>query len=207
MVFYSCFETTRTERNALIAWIYPHLAIKTLETADPEYYFYVCTLLDFCRHGTVAIHERSRRKLAFVFALGSIAFGFIIHRYEHTKMLYFAAQIYIVSLISIVLVTLLAGHNPLLITLAFIPFIIGQIIPSNILYPLCLNFMPQAKGRVSAILQGSRLIFSALGLQLAGYYYQGTFLNIGIIISVFIIMVIMTLFLVVKNPELMKFAP
>jgi DHA1 family bicyclomycin/chloramphenicol resistance-like MFS transporter len=145
--------------------------------------------------------------LAFVFALGSIAFGFIIHRYEHTKMLYFAAQIYIVSLISVVLVTLLAGHNPLLITLAFIPFIIGQIIPSNILYPLCLNFMPQAKGRVSAILQGSRLIFSALGLQLAGYYYQGTFLNIGIIISVFIIMVIMTLFLVVKNPELMKFAP
>ena len=48
--------------------------------------------------------------------------------------------------------------------------------------------MPQAKGRVSAIIQGGRLIFAALSLQIAGYFYQGSFQNIGIIITGFIFM-------------------
>ena len=87
---------------------------------------------------------------------------------------------------------------------AFLPFIISQIIPSNMLVPLCLNFIPQAKGKISAILQGSRLIFSALCLQLTGYFYQGSFRNIGIIIAGFIFMVVITQFLVIKNRELTR---
>lgn len=66
--------------------------------------------------------------------------------------------------------------------------------------------MPQAKGRVSAILQGGRLTFSALCLQLAGYFYQGSFQNIGIIIIGFIVVTVVTLFLVIKNRELMNFS-
>ena len=143
--------------------------------------------------------------LALVFALGSVLFGMIMHRYEYKKMLYISSKIYIASLISVALVTFLDSHNPLFITLAFLPFIISQIIPSNMLVPLCLNFIPQAKGKVSAILQGSRLIFAALSLQLAGYLYQGSFRNIGIIISGFILMVIITQFFVLKNHEIMKF--
>jgi DHA1 family bicyclomycin/chloramphenicol resistance-like MFS transporter len=119
-------------------------------------------------------------------------------------MLYVASKIYIVSLLSIAAVTFLGSANPLWITLAFIPFIISQIIPSNMLVPLCLNFLPQAKAKVSAILQGSQLIFSALSLQLAGYFYQGSFRSVGVIISIFILMVIITQFFVFKNRELMK---
>ena len=92
----------------------------------------------------------------------------------------------------------------LLITIAFLPFIISQIIPSTMLVPLALNFIPHAKGRISAILQGSQLIFAALSLELAGYFYQGSFKNIGIIIAFFILMVIVTHFFVLKNSELMK---
>ena len=77
-------------------------------------------------------------------------------------MLYLSNKIYIASLISIVSVIFINSHNALLITLAFLPFIISQIIPSNMLLPLCLNFLPEAKGKVSAVFQGSRLIFSAL---------------------------------------------
>jgi DHA1 family bicyclomycin/chloramphenicol resistance-like MFS transporter len=110
---------------------------------------------------------------ALVFAVGSVLFGFIMHKYEQKKMLYVASKIYIVSLLSIAAVTFLGSANPLWITLAFIPFIISQIIPSNMLVPLCLNFLPQAKAKVSAILQGSQLIFSALSLQLAGYFLSG----------------------------------
>ncbi len=142
--------------------------------------------------------------LALVFAIGSILFGLIMHRYKHKRMLTIAIKISIVSLISIALATLLNNASPLLITLAFLPFIISQIIPSNLLVPLCLNFIPQAKGKISAVLQGSRLIFAALSLQIAGYFYQGSFRNIGIIIAIFIFMVIITQLFVIKNRELSK---
>jgi DHA1 family bicyclomycin/chloramphenicol resistance-like MFS transporter len=69
---------------------------------------------------------------------------------------------------------------------------------------LCLNFIPEAKGKISAVLQGSRLIFSALSLQLAGFFYQGTFQNIGWIISGFIIIGIITQWYVMKNRHLME---
>jgi len=104
------------------------------------------------------------------------------------------------------LVTFVNSSNPLLITLAFLVFIIGGIIPSVILQPLCLNFIPQAKGRISAILQGCRLVFAAFSLQIAGYFYQGSFRNIGIIIIVFIVLMIITLFFIIKNRELMEFS-
>ncbi len=143
--------------------------------------------------------------LALMFALGSVLFGLIMHKYKLNRMLATSSKIYIVSLASVAWATFLDSHNPLAITLAFIPFIVSQIIPSNMLVPLCLNFMPQAKAKVSAILQGSRLIFAALSLQLAGLFYQGSFQNIGIIISSFILAVIISQFFVINNHEIMSF--
>ncbi len=144
--------------------------------------------------------------LALVFALGSLCFGLIITHYEQKKWLYISSQIFIVGLISLAWVTVLDSTSPLLITLAFLPFCIGQIAPTAILYPLCLNLVPEAKGRITAILQGGRLIVSALCLQLAGYYYQGSFQTIGLIIAFFIFMTIISLFFVINNRELMRFS-
>ena len=144
--------------------------------------------------------------LALVYAFGSIIYGLILRSYNYNqkKMLYASIQIFIISLITITYVTFLNNLNPLFITLAFLPFIIAEVIPSAILYPLCLNFMPQAKGRVSALVQGGRLIFAALGLQVAGYFYEGSFRNVGIIIISFIVVAVITLFFVIKNRELMN---
>ncbi|NNM59220.1 MAG: MFS transporter [Legionellales bacterium] len=139
---------------------------------------------------------------ALVFGLGSLGFGLIIHRFNQMKMLHFTAKIFIISLICMGIVTLINSHNPLLITLTFLPFIIGQIIPSTLLYPLSLNILPEAKGKVSAVQQGSRLILTALSLQLAGYIYNGSFQSVGIIILGFILMALITLWLVIKNRDL-----
>lgn len=141
--------------------------------------------------------------LALVFALGSVLFGLIIQRCYQKKMLFVASLFYCVSFASIVWVIFLEMPSPLLITIAFIPFIISQIIPSNILYPICLNFIPQAKGKISAVLQGSRLLFSALSLQFAGYFYQGSFRNIGVILAVFIFLALITHLFVMNNREIM----
>lgn len=143
--------------------------------------------------------------LAFVFAFGSLLSGFILHKIDHKKLLAISKGLTIAGLISIAWVTFSNSADPMLITLAFIPFIISQIIPNNILLPLCLNFMPSAKGRVSAVVQGIRLIFSALSLQIAGYFYNGSFQSIGIILCSFIFLGIVALFFVIKTPELMNF--
>jgi DHA1 family bicyclomycin/chloramphenicol resistance-like MFS transporter len=137
--------------------------------------------------------------LALVFAVGSVLFGLIMHVYPQEKILRVASNIYIISLISIGLITLTNNANPLLIIIAFLPFIISQIIPSNILVPICMNFIPHAKGKISAVLQGSQLLFSALSVEIAGYFYEGSFQNIGMIISFFIIMAMLTHFMVIKN--------
>jgi DHA1 family bicyclomycin/chloramphenicol resistance-like MFS transporter len=144
--------------------------------------------------------------LALVFALGSVAFGLIIKNkhYDERKMLIITAQIYIVSLTMVTLLVFFNSTNPLLITLSILVFVIGQIIPSTILGPLCLNYIPQAKGRVSALVQGGRLIMVALSLQIAGHFYRGSFQNIGIITAIFIFLTILTMFFVIRNREVMK---
>ena len=81
------------------------------------------------------------------------------------------------------------------------PFVIGQIVPSNVLYPLYLNLMPEAKGRLTAVIQGGRLIIASCALQVAGYFYQGTFFNIGIIISSVIFVGIIAMVFVIKKWE------
>lgn len=144
--------------------------------------------------------------LALVFATGSVLFGFIIHFYDQKKWLHLVSKLYTFSLLCILTITIINSRNALYITLAFLPFIISGIIPSNLLGPVCLNFIPQAKGRISAVLQGSRLIFAALSLQIAGYFYQGTFRNIGIIITFFMVLIMITHFLVIKNKEIMNFS-
>ncbi len=122
------------------------------------------------------------------------------------EMLSLANKLYLISFATLAAVTFWDNHNALMITLAFLPFIIIGVIPSNLLGPLCVNFMPQAKAKVSAVLQGARLLFASLSLQIAGYFYQGSFRNIGIIILTFILLMIITQFFVLRNRELMAFA-
>ncbi len=144
--------------------------------------------------------------LAFIYAVGSLLFGLIVSKYNQVKMIKLSIQIFLLSLVTLGIVTYLDSTSAPLITIAFIPFIIGQIIPITILYPICLQYIPQAKGRVAAIIQGARLIFSALSLQVVGYFYIGTFQNIGIIMAVFIVLTTVTLWFVVKSQKLMTFA-
>lgn len=136
--------------------------------------------------------------LALSFALGSLLFGFIVTWANQKKMLVFANVIFIASVASILLAAF-KHASAMYITLAFLPFVIGQIIPSNVLYPLYLNLLPEAKGRLTAIIQGGRLIVASLGLQIAGYFYTSTFCSIGIILASVILMGIIVLFVVIKQ--------
>lgn len=142
---------------------------------------------------------------ALVFALGSIFFGLIINKFPAKKMLKFAAYTCLIGLGVIILVAALDIKDPLIIALSLMPFTIGSIIPNVIIYPITLNFMPQAKGKVSALIKALFFILTALGLEFAGFCYQGSFRSIGIIISFFIMIGVINLFFVIKNREIIKF--
>lgn len=144
--------------------------------------------------------------LALVFAIGSILFGFMIKQVtlDQKRLLQVTIQIFLVSLVTIGLATFWNTSSPLFITLAILVFIVGQIIPTTILYPICLNFIPEAKGRVSAIIQGARLILTAIVLQITSYLYDGSFYFIGIVMLSLILVAIITLIFVMKHRTLMS---
>lgn len=179
------------------------LLMNLLFTFAPYWIFVGMTPLLFINEMGVALSHYGYYQgvVAFVFALGSIFCGFVIRHSDcdHGKMLRYALGMLIVSLFIIVSISLYQINHPLYITLGFIPFILAQIIPSIILYPVCLNYLPHAKGRISAMVQGGLMICSALGLQFAGYLYNGTFFYIGMTIATFIFVAIITLFFVIKK--------
>lgn len=142
---------------------------------------------------------------ALIFALGSIVFGLVINKFPAKIMLNISAITCLIGFCFIVLVACLDVKAPLVIALSFMPFNIGGIIPFIILYPIALNFMPLAKARVSALIKGVMLVLTAVGIELAGYYYQGSFKNIGVILSFYIVIGIITLFFVIKDREINKF--
>lgn len=139
--------------------------------------------------------------LALVFALGSVIYGVIIKSisYREHSMLRFGVILQAVSLVSLCLALLYETSSPLIITLSFIPFIIAQIIPSTILYPMSLHILPESKGRVAAVVSAAGYILSAIGLQLAGYLYEGSFLSLGLILIGFITTAIFLLCMAIKK--------
>ncbi len=143
--------------------------------------------------------------LALVFAIGSILYGLTMHKFDQEKMLKLSNKLFIFSLAALAVISLINCTNPLIITLTFLLFIIGQIVPTIIIFPLCLNYVPEAKGRVGAIIQIGRLILSSFGLQVAGFYYTGSFQNVGIILACFILLTIFTSYSVMRDATLMRF--
>lgn len=156
-------------------------------------------------HVSLAYFGFYQGSLALIFAIGSLIYGFVIrqHNFDQKNSLQVSLKILIASLIIILAVSMLNSRNPLLITLSILPFIISQIIPSIILYPLALHYIPEAKARVSAIIQGAKLIFTAIGLQLAGYLYSGSFQSIGLILAAYILIGAICLYFVINNDKLM----
>lgn len=141
---------------------------------------------------------------ALIFAFGSLLFGLVIQRFNAKNILIFNNRLFIASLLATLAITIMNTYNPLVITLTLIAFVIGQIIPSIILYPLALSIMPQAKGRVAAVIQGSRLLLTSIALQITGYCYTGSFQSIGIVLAFFMVLSVVTLHWITQNHHLMK---
>ena len=140
---------------------------------------------------------------ALVFALGSIIAGTIVPKFSSKNMLILSAYFSLLSLIAIALVTVSDCKSPLLIALAFIVLSIAEVIPCVIVYPLFVNFFPEAKGKAASLFLTLRLVFTSIFIQIAGYFYNGSFQNVGIIITLIVIPVVITSFMIPYNKEIL----
>jgi DHA1 family bicyclomycin/chloramphenicol resistance-like MFS transporter len=122
--------------------------------------------------------------MAALFALASFSNGFFIRKFGARKCTYFGVVMAISFIILCSIALILKVHNPLIITLLMHILALAEIAPSNILYPLMFEVIPEAKAKTSAILIAIRMIIIAFGVQFAGYFYDGTFMALGIIIII-----------------------
>jgi DHA1 family bicyclomycin/chloramphenicol resistance-like MFS transporter len=137
---------------------------------------------------------------AFSFAIGSLLFGLITHRVSHRKFLIYSNVLAGLSLILLLTLAVFKIQSAPWLTFGLLLFVIGQIVPSSILYTLSLNIIPEIKGSVSGFIQGSKLLLSALSLQLAAWTYDGTFFSTGLIMSGFILLSVIGLIAVLRHP-------
>jgi DHA1 family bicyclomycin/chloramphenicol resistance-like MFS transporter len=122
--------------------------------------------------------------MAALFALASFSNGFFIRKFGTRKYIYFSIFMAISFIILCSIAVILETKNPLVITMLLNILALAEIAPSNILYPLMFEIIPAAKGKTSAVLTATRMIVIACGVQLAGYFYDGTFMYLGIIIII-----------------------
>ncbi|CDZ78384.1 Sulfonamide resistance protein [Legionella massiliensis] len=118
--------------------------------------------------------------VALAFSVASIMNLKLIKLFKQKNIFNFGKWLCCLSAILIGLISLLRLANPLLITMSIILFSIGLAFTFNILYPYSLEVLEDAKGRIAALLQSSRLLMTAFLLEIVSYYYQGQFLTIGI---------------------------
>ena len=77
--------------------------------------------------------------------------------------------------------------DPFIITLSMLIQSIAVVVPCNILYPLMFDILPESKGKTSAILTTVKMLTLAFGVQFASYFYDNTFLMIGITLAMVIL--------------------
>ncbi len=117
---------------------------------------------------------------ALVFASLSIVSPYILQTFGTRRCFYFGFATCIVTALLICYLLLYQIQEPVMITAVMLIFAVGAVFPINILYPYSLEIVPGGKGRIAALHQSSRLIVTAIMLELVSYGYQGNFTAIGI---------------------------
>lgn len=123
--------------------------------------------------------------LAAVFSIGSFSSGFFLRRFGQKQCFFFGVYLMIAFVTMMPILILFNVKDPMIITSVMLFQSAGIILPINILWPLMLDCVPNAKGRLAAVFTASRLIVTALSIQLASYFYDGTLKSLGLAMGFF----------------------
>lgn len=131
--------------------------------------------------------------VALAFSIASIMNMKLLKLFNQKNIFNFGKLLCCISAILILFISLSGISNPLVITTCVILFSIGLAFTFNILYPYSLELLENAKGRIAALIQSSRLLMTAFLLEIVSYYYHGQFLPIGIVMFIIILFSLITM--------------
>lgn len=118
--------------------------------------------------------------LCMVFALLSISSGLFLKKFGQKNCFRASILLLVLFLIGCTALVLSGTTDPIAITMVLMMLSCGVVFPLNILWPLCLESVKNAKGRIAAVLLSSRLILTSLSIQLVSYFYNGAFFEVGV---------------------------
>jgi DHA1 family bicyclomycin/chloramphenicol resistance-like MFS transporter len=118
--------------------------------------------------------------LCIIFAITSMISPKILRALGQKRSLQLGMILCLISGALLLTMGLLDVRNPLLITCSMLLLSIGAVFPVNILYPLSLDVVKNSKSRAAALVTASRLIVTAVSLEVVSLFYNGSFLPISI---------------------------
>lgn len=137
--------------------------------------------------------------IAALFSIMSFTSGYCFKKFGVKHCFYFGIMCVVLFLLGSITLAIFNINDPLIITAVTLLLSLGVIYPINILWPMLLEAIPDGKARMTAIFTSARLIITAVGLQLVGWLYNGTFAPLGITICV------ITAFGLITLPKLFKY--
>jgi DHA1 family bicyclomycin/chloramphenicol resistance-like MFS transporter len=117
---------------------------------------------------------------SFTFACLSLSSGYLLRRFGTVRCFYLSTGLLAAFVLGVAVLIVLDVQNPLTITLVCHLMAAGIIVPLNTMWPLSLEVLPEAKGRIAALQTLIRLCFMSLGVQIVSYFYHGIFLELGL---------------------------
>ena len=118
--------------------------------------------------------------LALAFSLMSFSSGYWIKKFGQKACFNFGVKMLSLFCLGALGVAILDIRDPMIISGVLLFSSVGALFPINLLYPSMLESVPNAKGRISSVQVGARLLIAALCIQLVSYFYTGSFRHLGI---------------------------
>ena len=125
--------------------------------------------------------------IACAFSLTSFSSAYFLWKFGQRKFFYFGISLMGLFFLLMVALIVFRVNDPLLITCALVLLSIGVLAPMNILWPMLLEAVPGARARLSALSVATRLIMMAVGVQIASFFYNGTFFHLGILMCLILL--------------------
>lgn len=136
--------------------------------------------------------------MAGVFSILSLSSGFFLKRFGSIRC--FSSGLVLLVLFVILDVGLLISgvHDPLLITIVCMIQAAGFIWPINMFWPISLEAVEGAKARMSALIVGTRMLLTAISIQIVSHFYHDEFFPIGIAMMVFVFIGLIGVYILFK---------
>lgn len=117
-------------------------------------------------------------------ASANLMCGYLLKRLGPQRYFYIGLCLSLSALVLLLLGGWMHLRKPILITIITVAFVFGLVFPVNILYPISLEVVENTRGRMAAFIGAGRLLMSALGLSIVGYFYNQVLLAVALVLAI-----------------------